>query len=198
MLTDSQRKTYQFIHQYIQKHGYSPKLPEIAKGIGIRSIGVIHRYLQALIEEGLIAITPHKHRGIQLIAQKQPHHLALVGKIAAGKPIEAISLPQELNLSALFAGENRYALRVQGDSMIEEGILDGDIVICRHSNTAEDGAVVVALIDNAEATLKRIKHHSNGMVTLIPANSQLKPIVYEASRVQVQGVLMGVVRVANK
>lgn len=198
MLTDSQRKTYQFICKYIQKYGFAPKLPEIAKGIGIKSAGVVHRYLRAISDEGLITITPHRHRGIELNVPSSEDSLPLIGAIAAGQPIEAIAVPQQLDLVQLLMGENRYALKVRGDSMIDEGILDGDIIVCEHCDTAPDGAIVVALIDNIEATLKRIKRNRNGTITLIPANARLSPQIYKANRVQIQGVLVGLIRMSTR
>lgn len=197
MLTDSQRRVYDFICRFIEQHGYAPKFPEIAKGIGIKSTGVVHRYIQALIDAKLIDYTPHRHRGIRLL---QDTYLAkgipLLGKIAAGKPIEAIVDDRKLDLETLFNGKNLYALTVKGDSMIDEGIFDGDTVICEKADAANDGDIVVALIDQQEATLKRLKRNSNGTITLIPANAALLPLTYAADRVVIQGIYKGLVRLS--
>jgi repressor LexA len=201
LLNDSQRKTYHFIQHYIAEHGYAPKLPEIAKGIGIRSTGVVHRYVQALVTAGLIEIIPHRHRGIQLInneAVTETSGLPLLGKISAGRPIEAITQTEHLHLNTLFPSQtNLYALTVKGDSMIDEGIFDGDIVICEQRNTARAGEIVVALIDQEEATLKRLKYNVDGNITLIAANVNYPPMIYAKDRVTIQGIFKGLIRMAS-
>lgn len=194
MLTDSQRKTLQFIRQYVAQHGYAPKLQEIAEGIGISSRGVAHRYVQALIEAGYLENSSGRHRGLRLLQDETETRLPLLGKIAAGLPIEAIEGQDEINLADFFMGPGRFALKVQGDSMIEAGILDGDIAIIRQQNQAHNGDIVVALIDNLEATLKTFKRLANGQIQLIPANAQLSTMVYAPERVQIQGILVGSMR----
>lgn len=196
-LTDKQRETLDFIQRYIATHTVSPKLQEIADGIGISSRGVAHRYVQALTDAGYLSVGNGQHRGIQLL-QNNPHRpestLPLLGKIAAGRPIEAIAGEDELDLSEFF-GRSNFAIRVQGDSMIEAGILDGDMVIIEFRETANDGDIVVALIDETESTLKRFKRSDKGKyIKLIPANSEMEPMIYEADRVRIQGVLVGQLR----
>jgi repressor LexA len=196
-LTDKQKLTLDFIERYIATHTAAPKLQEIADGIGIRSRGVAHRYVQALIDTGFIAADSGKHRGIRLL-KGNPYRpqstLPLLGKIAAGKPIEAIPGEDQLDLREFF-GHNNFAVRVQGDSMIEAGILDGDTVIIEFRETADDGDIVVALIDESETTLKRFKRSHHGRyIKLIPANKDMEAMVYEASRVRIQGVLIGQLR----
>jgi len=196
-LTDKQRLALDFIERYVATHTVPPKLQEIADGIGIRSRGVAHRYVQALIDAGFITMNSGKHRGIQLL-KPNPHRpesiLPLLGKIAAGRPIEAIPGEDEIDLREFF-GHNNFAVRVQGDSMIEAGILDGDTVIIEFRETANDGDIVVALIDESETTLKRFKRsHKGRYIKLIPANRDMEPMVYEASRVRIQGVLIGQLR----
>lgn len=196
-LTDKQGFALDFIQSYIALHGVSPKLQEIADGMGIRSRGVAHRYVQALVNAGCIEINRGKHRGIRLL-HSNPHQapsvLPLLGKIAAGKPIEAISGEDEIDLATFF-GPHNFAVRVQGDSMVEAGIMDGDTAIIRFSETANDGDIVIALIDEAETTLKRFKRSRKGKyIKLIPANKDMEVMVYEASRVRIQGVLIGQIR----
>jgi len=196
-LTDKQRLALDFIERYVATHTVPPKLQEIADGIGIRSRGVAHRYVQALIDAGFITMNSGKHRGIQLL-KPNPHRpesiLPLLGKIAAGRPIEAIPGEDEIDLREFF-GHNNFAVRVQGDSMIEAGILDGDTVIIEFRETANDGDIVVALIDESETILKRFKRsHKGRYIKLIPANKDMEPMVYEASRVRIQGVLIGQLR----
>ncbi len=194
MITDSQRKTLNFIEHYVATHGYSPKLQEIAEGIGISSRGVIHRYVQALIDEGYLENDPGRHRGLKLADRSNPYVIPLLGKIAAGHPIEAIPDETEINLAEFFMGPGRFALRVQGESMINAGILDGDIAIIRQQNTAHDGDIVVALIDNDEATLKIFERLPNGQIKLIPENAEMQPMIFDAKRVQIQGILVGSMR----
>ena len=196
-LTDKQRLTLDFIERYIARHSISPKLQEIAEGIGIRSRGVAHRYVQALIDNNFIAMDSGRHRGIRLL-KPNPHRtnstLPLLGRIAAGKPIEAIPGEDQIDLQDFF-GHNNFAVRVQGDSMIEAGIMDGDTAIIEFRETANDGDIVVALIDETETTLKRFKRsHKGQYIKLIPANKDMEEMVYEASRVRIQGVLIGQLR----
>ena len=198
MLTERQQATYQFIHDYHLRRGYAPKLTEIADGIGIRSKGVVHRYLKAIAEEGLIELLPGRHRGIRMAGYPESpatgSTLPLVGKIAAGQPIEAIPDHNTFDLSAFFLGPNRFVLKVQGDSMIDAGILDGDMVVVEQSDNARNGDIVVALIDKDEATLKYLQQNKDGTVTLLPANQTMQPMNYSADRVQIQGVVVGQMR----
>jgi len=196
-LTDKQQHVLDFIQRYIATHTVPPKLQEIAEGIGIRSRGVAHRYVQALAKAGFVETDSGRHRGIRLL-RPNPYRdesiLPLLGKIAAGKPIEAIPGEDEIDLRDFF-GHNNFAVRVQGDSMIEAGIMDGDTAIIKFCETANDGDIVVALIDETETTLKRFKRSQKGRyIKLIPANRDMEPMVYEASRVRIQGVLIGQLR----
>lgn len=163
LLSARQHDTYRFIHDYIARHGRAPLLDEVARDLGIRSRGVVHRYVRALAEEGMIAPLPGRHHGIRLTdeAQSQPS-LPLLGKIAAGRPIAAIQGEEEVNLAEFFMGPNHFLLKVQGESMIEAGILDGDMVVVERCQQAADGDIVVALIDGEEATLKRLQNNRDG------------------------------------
>jgi repressor LexA len=194
MPTDRGREVYDFIRAYVARHGYAPKLREIGERLGIGSRGTVHRHLRALADEGLLAIEPERARGIRLRkgrAAPAPYTLPLLGRIAAGRPIEAIAGEDEIDLSEFFVNRNRFVLRVSGDSMIEDGILDGDLVIVERRESADDGAIVVALIDGLEATLKRLHNNRDGTVTLRPANGRLAPMRYAAARVRIQGVVVG-------
>ena len=124
--------------------------------------------------------------------------LPLLGRIAAGQPIEAISDQRSVDIANIFLRENHYALQVKGDSMIEEGIFDGDVVVCKHANVADDGQIVVALVDDREATLKRLRRNQDRSVTLFPANPHLQPMTYPADRVQVQGIYVGLLRFLSR
>lgn len=199
MLTASQYNTYQFIKNYIQKYGYAPTEAEIAVGIGIKSRGVVHRYVHALKDAGYIKVTPGKRRNIALAEEaNQPNYsLPLVGKIAAGHPIEAIANNEMLDLSQYLLGPNRFALKVSGDSMIGDNIMDGDYVVCESRTNATNGDIVVALIDNQEATLKRLQREQDNKVKLIPSNTSLQPMIYHAERVNIQGIYLGLLRLPS-
>lgn len=195
MLTDRERQVYDFIRAYVARHGYAPKLNEIGQQLGIHSRGTVHRHVRAVREAGLIAVEPERSRGIRLrrgkAAAVRPYVLPLLGRIAAGRPIEAIPGEDEIDLSEFFVNSNRFVLKVMGDSMIEDGILDGDMVIVEKREHAENGDIVVALIDGEDATLKRLQKNRDGSVTLRPANVRLTPMRYAGARVRVQGVVVG-------
>lgn len=195
MLTPGQHKTLTVIRQFIAQHDYAPTLSEIAESLGLRSKGSLHKHVQALAAAGYLRITSGQARGLQLTRQahEQRHALPLLGRIAAGQPIEAIPGEDTLNLTEFLLGPDRFALRVLGDSMVDAGILDGDTVIIKRRDTAADGDIVVALIDNGEATLKRLRHRGD-RVELIPANTACQTQIYPAERVQIQGVLVGQLR----
>lgn len=196
MPTLLEKRILNFIHAFIIKHGHSPTLVEIGKAVEISSKGTIHRYVQNLRNKGLLAPPERGWRGIRLAddALSNSTTLPLVGRIAAGQPIEAVHDQGEINLSEMFVGKDRYALQIKGDSMIDIGILDGDIVVIQPQNTAQFGDIVVALIDDQEATLKRFKKLKDGIVELSPENQELEPMVYDASRVKIQGILVGQLR----
>jgi len=195
MLTQGQHKTLGFIRQYIAREGFAPTLSEIAIGLGMSSKGSVHKQVQALAEGGYIELLAGRKRGIQLIDEPEEadNSLPLMGYIAAGQPIEAIPGQDKLDLSPIM-GTDRYALVVKGDSMMGIGILDGDTVIIKPCDTARDGEVVVALIDDSEATLKRLRHIDNETIELIPEHMTMQPMRYQADRVRIQGVLAGQLR----
>ena len=195
MLTQREQAVYDFIRQFIRQYGHGPLLSEIAVGIGIGSKGTTHRYVQSLARQGLIHLQAGRHRGITLSDEETAgNSLPLLGRIAAGLPIEAIPDQNNVNLSEFFMGPNRYILKVQGESMIEAGILDGDMVVIEQSDHAADGEIVVALIDDNEATLKYLRNNRDGSITLTPANSRMAPMIYGAARVRIQGIVVGQMR----
>ncbi|VAX02162.1 SOS-response repressor and protease LexA [hydrothermal vent metagenome] len=197
MLSTRQKDAFQFICDYIAEYDQGPLLTEIAQGLGIQSKGVVHRYVQALAVEGLIDLLPGRHRGIRLQQANEsglPSNLPFLGRIAAGKPIEAIPGADTVDLSEFFMGPDRFVLKVQGDSMVDAGILDGDMVVIEQCSCANDGDIVVALIDNDEATLKYLHHDKNGDILLIPANTAMSAMHFSPERVAIQGVLVGQMR----
>ena len=194
MITSSEQKTLDFIYEYFQQNNRAPSYSSIATGIGIKSKGVAHRYVQSLINNGYLDHEPGRHYGLQLTNQTSANCIPLLGTIAAGQPIEAIPGQDEINLSDFFMGPDRFALRVQGSSMIDAGILDGDIAVIKQQSNAHNGDIVVALIDNNEATLKKFERMEYGNIKLIPANETMQAMIYEADRVQIQGILVGSLR----
>ena len=195
MLTGLEEKILQFITHYIAQNGHAPTLAEIGKALDIRSKGTVHRYVKSLIKKRQLHRDGRHWRSLRLTGEhsRRLTILPLAGRIAAGKPIEAIEDQKEINFSDLLLGPDRYALKVTGDSMIDAGILDGDLVIIKHAESANNGDIVVALIDGEEATLKRLRKHGS-RVELMSANQQLASMIYPADRVQIQGVVVGQVR----
>ncbi|RLJ21772.1 repressor LexA [bacterium endosymbiont of Escarpia laminata] len=194
MPTKQQTKVLNFVRGHIASHGRAPTLEEIGEHLGGRSRGAVHRLVQILIDEGFLARNSSGWRSLEAVDQANHCDLPMLGRIAAGSPIEAIEDQEVLSFSDLFGGPNRYALKVTGDSMVEAGILDGDSIIVEHADSAEDGEIIVALVDGVEVTLKRLKTRSDGQVELIAENSLIPPMVYDARRVKVQGVLIGQLR----
>ena len=195
MLTGLEEKILQCITRYITQNGRSPTLDEIGQLLEIRSKGTIHRYVKSLIDKGHLQRSGRNWRGLRLAGEQNRRLtiLPLAGRIAAGKPIEAISEQYEINFSEMLLGPGRYVLEVQGDSMIDAGILDGDLVIVRETQSADNGDIIVALIDNNEATLKRRRKKGN-QVELIPDNQSMTPMIYSADRINIQGVVVGQAR----
>jgi repressor LexA len=196
MLTELEQRILDAIRFQISEQGRSPTLVEIGEAVGVASKGTLHRYVQGLIDKGELVRNHAGWRGLQLVndADEENGSLPLLGAIAAGLPIEAIPGHDKVNLVDFFMGPDRFILKVVGDSMIDIGILDGDMVVIRHAQQAYSGEIVVALIDNNEATLKRLKYVNDGRVKLIPENSTMEPFTYAAHRVRIQGVLVGQMR----
>ncbi len=194
VLTEKEQKAYDFILKYSKKYGRYPLLTDIAKGMGIKSKGVAHRYVKALEKANKLKKIPNKHRGI-LLHQKEPIFLKSLGKIAAGGPIEAITDQQKIELEYLFTNKKSYALKVKGDSMIDAGINDGDWVIIEENNKVYKSKVHVILIDNQDVTLKYIEKINSDEIKLIPANSKFKETIYPIERISIQGHVVGQVRI---
>jgi repressor LexA len=194
-LTDRQREIYQFIEQKIDERGYGPTVREIGVAFDIKSPNGVMCHLKALEKKGLIRKEPGAARAIQLVERRpQRFALPLFGTVAAGQPMPAIEQADDrLEFDDLFGGPERFALRVKGDSMIDDHIQDGDYVVIRRQETAQNGDPVVAMIDN-EVTLKRYYREPNH-IRLQPSNEKLDPIIVDESRdVNILGVLVGVLR----
>jgi repressor LexA len=194
-----QRQILDFISQYIQKNGYSPTLQEIADAIGVKSLATVHEHLQALTKKHLIRKYEGMVRGIEVLEKRMGNmlegvELPILGFIAAGQPIQTFTDPgASMTVSAaMITGKKpTYVLQVKGESMIEDGILDGDFVIIERQETARNGEIVVALLENGLATLKRF-YKEPTRIRLEPANSTMQPIY--ATDVQIQGKVVGVIR----
>ncbi|MCL5072318.1 MAG: transcriptional repressor LexA [Actinobacteria bacterium] len=193
-LTPKQKKVFDFIISFINKNNYSPSLEEIAKHFKLRSPSTVHQYVRALEKKGYINKVENKQRSIEPVINEV--EIPLFGYIAAGEPIEAISNPESIiiNQSILPKSGLHYALKVKGNSMIGEGIYDGDTVIIHRQDTAENGEKVVALINGYEATLKKIYKEKNGF-RLQPANSSIKPIFVK--NVVIQGKVINILSSQN-
>lgn len=193
MITQAERRAWQFIQEFIETNHYSPTTSEIAQGLGIKSRGVAYRYLKALANEGLIKLVPNRHRNIELISSPSPQHLRLIGALAAGLPLE-IKAEEQINLLNKLVGLNRYALRVKGPSLLDEGIHDGDIVVCERVSSVPDGTRVLAIIDSKHAILRRFFRGPNNTVTLKSVNQNLQEAIYTAQRVEIHGLFVGLLR----
>jgi repressor LexA len=195
-LTPKQKQILDFIEDYSAREDYPPSQQEIAHAFGFRSLGTVQNYLVRLEREGLLARDWNARRGMRVLRRRIPAGavLPLAGTVAAGKPIEAIETPDTIEVppSMVGPGEN-FVLRVRGDSMIGDGILDGDYVVVRRQATADNGQTVVALI-GGEATVK-IFHRKGRRIELRPANPTMIPIVIEDEEsFRIEGVVVGVIR----
>ena len=197
-LTPTQAKALEFIRDFTEAHGWAPTLEEIGGGLGVAK-ATVQQYLRALEEKGAIRRRRYAHRSIELVEPPEASRrgeLPIVGRIAAGSPLEAIEDGEAADIPGLLGvreGRDCFILRVKGDSMIEDGILDGDYVVVERRSTARNGETVVALLPDNTATLKRF-YREKGRVRLQPANVDMAPIY--AKEVEIQGIVRGVFRAA--
>ncbi len=198
MLTKRQKQILDFIQSYAQKRGYAPSLEDTKKHFRLSSVATIHQHIEALKHKGYLKKQAHQARGIQLYEPKPKGKLVqipLLGTIAAGSPIEAIEEKETIAVptNKVSGTKNVYALRVVGNSMIDENIHDGDIILVKHQDTALNGQKVVALIDNHEVTLKRF-YKERGQIRLQPANKNMEPLVFRNGRdISIQGIILDVI-----
>jgi repressor LexA len=192
-LTNKQEQVYEFIKDKIMNRGYGPTVREIGTAFGISSPNGVMCHLKALEKKGLITRESYMSRAIQLTDQPQLKRtsLPLAGQVAAGSPTLAIEDLDRVDFASLFEEDETFCLRVKGDSMIEDQIAEGDYVVVRQTNRARDGDIVVALVDDDEATLKRFFREKD-RIRLQPANKRLKPIY--STNVTVLGIVKGVIR----
>lgn len=196
MLTKRQKQLVDYLRAYIGDHGYAPTLEEIGQHFGLGSLATVHKHLLNLERKGYIRRLAHRSRALELIEDRRRPRAAtvpLLGLVAAGTPIEPVETPETLALPEELLGRGEtYALRVQGDSMIGEGILDGDLIVVDARREAENGATVVALV-RGEATVKKL-YRERARVRLEPANERLAPIIARPEDVEVRGVVVAVLR----
>lgn len=193
MITQSQRKTWQFIQKFIEKNNYSPTTAEIATGIGIKSRGVVYRYLKALESAGLIRLIPKHHRNIEMLSMAGPQHLRLIGHLDSGRLIEN-NEEERIDVLQKLLHVKHYAVRIKGQAMMDEGVHDGDIVVCEKADTACDGQMVLAIIDSKHLTLKQFFRGENNTIILKSVNHRLQAASYSSQRVAVHGVFIGLLR----
>ena len=213
MLTAKQHELLNFIHERLSKTGVSPSFDEMREALDLKSKSGVHRLISALEERQFIRRLPNRARALEVVrmpevavptaaamrpvvpaAANDTIEIPLHGRIAAGTPIEALQGTEGFSVPAALLGPGEhYALEVSGDSMVEEGILDGDFALIRKADTARDGEIVVALIDDEEATLKTYRREGQ-MIRLDPANRSYEPQRYDEGRVRIQGRLAGLIR----
>jgi repressor LexA len=204
-LYNRQRQILDFVAQYIQANGYSPTLQEIAQALGVRSLATVHEHLQAMERKGVIKKYEGSVRGIEILDKSVAGRgqsgeaavdLPVLGFIAAGQPIEPHTDPNatfSVPPTMINSKKRCFVLQVKGDSMIEAGIYDHDYVVIEQTDIASNGEVVVALLDNGFATLKRFFREAT-RVRLEPANSSMSPIFVSGDKVRIQGKCVGVIR----
>lgn len=197
MLTKRQKEVVDFLDGYIGKHGYAPTLEEIGEHFGLTSLATIHKHLTNLEHKGLIRRKWNRSRALEVLPQHRRAaalELPLLGRVAAGTPIESLDQPETISVPEELVGRGEtFVLQVRGTSMVKEGILDGDYIVVQARNHAENGETVVALV-RGEATVKRFYREKAGMVRLQPANDQLDPILARATDVEIRGVVVAVMR----
>ena len=200
-ITRRQRQVYDFIANFVQSRGYSPSFEEIGNGMGLSSLATVHKHISNLEKKGLLKRDYNRSRSIDILPPKgrlkqtmsTPLSLPLLGRIAAGQPIEAIENPETISLGDFTGSKDVFVLQVRGQSMQDEAILDSDYVLVERTQTARNGEIVVALVGGADATLKRF-YREGDSIRLQPSNAAMQPIIVPAADVQVQGRVIGVLR----
>jgi repressor LexA len=197
-LTRRQKEILDFLDKHISRKGYAPTIEEIGEHFGLSSLATVHKHLSNLQSKGLVKRDWNRSRALELVPTRvavQAVELPLLGRVAAGSPIEAITASETIFVPEDMVGRrDTYVLQVKGDSMIDEQIRDGDFVIVENRKSARDGEMVIALVDGENATLKKLYREGGGMVRLQPANARIKPIVLDQDRLAIQGVVIGVLR----
>jgi repressor LexA len=196
-LTKRQREILDYLNDFIAQHGYAPSLEEIGRRFNLSSLATVHKHLTNLQEKGFIRRAWNRSRSVEVVPTRtsgRATELPLLGYVAAGAPSEAVAGSESIAVPDTLVGKrDSYVLRVKGDSMIDEQIRDGDYVIVEDRKSADNGEMVIALIGGGEVTLKKFFQEA-GRVRLQPANPTMQPILVDPDQVQVQGVVVGVMR----
>jgi repressor LexA len=203
-LTKRQKEVLDFLVGFVNKRGYSPSFEEIARALRLTSLATVHKHISTLERKGFIRRGYNQSRSIEVtqlpksvreqVLERRSVELPLAGRIAAGKPLEAVEEHETFSLGEFTRAGGTFVLQVRGNSMIEDHILNGDYVVVEPTQVANHGEVVVALVGGEEATLKRFYREAGGKIRLQPANSEMQPIVVPASDVKIQGRVIGVLR----
>lgn len=206
-LTPRQKEVLDFLVEYTERNGYSPSFEEIAAGLKLASLATVHKHITALEQKGYLKRRYNESRSIEVSpdyraaerermqSQRGGHlEVPLLGRIAAGAPVESVPAPEALNFADFTGSAETYALQVKGDSMIEDHICSGDFVLVERTSEVRDGEIVVALVDGLETTLKRFYRDPDGMIRLQPANSAMEPIRVSPEKVELQGRVLAVLR----
>ncbi len=197
-LTKRQREILDYLSEFIQQHGYAPSLEEIGRRFTLSSLATVHKHLTNLQEKGFIRRAWNRSRSVELLPSRMGSRaleVPMLGYVAAGAPIEAVATAESIAVPESLVGGKRdtYVLRVRGDSMIDEQIRDGDWVIVEDRKAADNGEMVIALMGGQDVTLKKF-YRENGRIRLQPANPSMQPILVDPDGVQIQGVVVGVMR----
>jgi repressor LexA len=208
-LTRRQKQVYDFLARFVDENGYSPSFEEIGEGLGLSSLATVHKHISNLEQKGLLKRDYNRSRSIDLLKPRGrmrqmlsglgsavPNSgltLPLMGRIAAGRPVEALENPESISLADFTRSKDVYVLQVTGESMQDEHIVNGDYVLVEKTKVARDGEIVVALVNGSDATLKRI-YTEGDKIRLQPSNAAMQPIVLPAADVEIQGRVIGVLR----
>lgn len=203
-LTKRQKEVLNYLVSFLNKNGYSPSFEEIAHALKLTSLATVHKHLSTLEKKGFIRRGYNQSRSIEVVQLPKPvrdeilerhmSELPLAGRIAAGRPLEAVESNETISLSDFARGRNTYVLQVKGESMREDHILDGDFIVVEQTHVANPGEIVIALVGEDEATVKRFYREPGGKIRLQPANSEMAPIVVPSENVKIQGKVVGVLR----
>jgi repressor LexA len=196
-ITKRQKEVLDFLTGFVERNGYSPSFEEIARGLNLKSLATVHKHVTNLQKKGMLDRAHNRSRSIDVLPPRlrgrSTESLPLLGRIAAGQPVEATENAESLSLSDIVGNRDVFALEVRGDSMREDHIINGDYVLVERSRTARQGEIIVALVRGSETTLKRF-YQEGSTIRLQPANAEMDPIYVPATQVAIQGRVLGVLR----
>ncbi|MGC1782936.1 MAG: transcriptional repressor LexA [Acidobacteriaceae bacterium] len=195
-ITRRQKEVLDFIRQFVERCGYSPSFEEIAHGLDLSSLATVHKHISNLERKGLLQRAHNRSRSIDVLPERKRsavQEIPMLGRIAAGRPVEALETRESLSLNDIVDNKAVFALEVRGESMRDDHIMNGDYVLVEKAQTARQGEIVVALVDGSETTLKRYYLEGN-VVRLQPANTEMEPIYVPAGQVAIQGRVLAIVR----